>query len=72
MQLECVASGGRFVIFVALQGEGRNANVEVGTVRPFNTERPPKQESLNEFNIASSKLVTQHKSTGEYCSHGRK
>lgn len=41
MQLECVASGGRFVIFVALQGERRNANIKVGTVSPFNSERPP-------------------------------
>lgn len=44
MQLEGVASGGRFVIFVALQGEGRNANVKVGTISSFDTERPPKRK----------------------------
>lgn len=44
MQLEGVASGGRFVIFVALQGEGRNANVKVGTISSFNPERPPKHK----------------------------
>lgn len=44
MQLEGVASGGRFVIFVALQGEGRNANVKVGTIGSFDTERPPKHK----------------------------
>ncbi len=43
-QLECVASGGRFVIFVALQGKGRNANVEVGAVGPFDAKRPPEQK----------------------------
>lgn len=40
-QLEGVASRGRFVIFVALQGERRNANVKVGTVGSFDAERPP-------------------------------
>lgn len=44
MQLEGVASGGRFVIFVALQGEGRNANVKVGTISSFDTERPPEDK----------------------------
>ena len=43
-RLECVASGGRFVIFVALQGERGNANVEVGSVSPFDTKRPPKHK----------------------------
>lgn len=40
-QLESVASRGRLVIFVALQGERRNANVKVGTVSSFDAERPP-------------------------------
>lgn len=43
-KLECVASRGRFVVFVALQGERRNANVKVGAVSPFNTKRPPKNK----------------------------
>lgn len=43
-QLEWVASGGRFVVFVALQGERRNANVKVGAVSSFNTESPPKHK----------------------------
>lgn len=42
--LEGVASGGRFVIFVALQGEGRNANIKVGTIGSFDTERPPEDK----------------------------
>lgn len=40
-QLERVASRGRFVIFVALQGEGGNAYIEVRAVGSFNTKRPP-------------------------------
>lgn len=44
VQLEGVASGGRFVIFVALQGEGGNADIEVGTISPFDAERPPKDK----------------------------
>lgn len=40
-QLERVASRGRFVVFVALQGERGNANVKVGAVGPFDTKRPP-------------------------------
>lgn len=40
-QLEWVASRGRFVVFVALQGERRNANIKVRAVSPFNTKSPP-------------------------------
>lgn len=43
-QLECVASRGRFVVFVALQGERRNADVEVGAISPFDTKRPPERK----------------------------
>lgn len=44
MQLEGVTGRGRFIIFVAFQGEGRNANVKVGTISSFNTKSPPKQK----------------------------
>ncbi len=50
--LEGVASGGCFVIFVALQGERRNADVEVGAISPLDAERPPKHKKNNEFNFA--------------------
>lgn len=43
-QLESVASRGRFVILVALQGERRNANVKVGAVSSFDAERPPEHK----------------------------
>lgn len=43
-QLERVASRGRFVIFVALQGERRNANVKVGAVGSLDAERPPEHK----------------------------
>lgn len=41
--LESVASRGRFVVFVALKGERRNADVKVGPVRSFNAKGPPKE-----------------------------
>lgn len=40
-QLKCVASGGSFVVLVALQGERGNANVKVGAISPLDAKRPP-------------------------------
>lgn len=40
--LKCVASRRRFVILVALQGEGRNADIKVGTISSFDAKRSPK------------------------------
>lgn len=48
-QLERVASGGRLVVFVALQGERRNANVKVGTVGPLDAKGPPEHKE-QDFN----------------------
>lgn len=42
--LKCVASRGSFVIFVALQGEGGNADIKVGAISSFNTKRPPEKQ----------------------------
>lgn len=44
--LKCVASRGRFVILVALQGEGRNADVKVGTISSFDAKRSPKTTTI--------------------------
>lgn len=60
-QLECVASRGRFVVFVALQGERRNANVEVRAVGPFDTKRPPGNKEHSEKRKGGGVNETDHK-----------
>lgn len=49
---EGVAGGRRLVVLVALQGEGRNANVEVGAVGPLDAERPPGRRRHREEGVS--------------------